>query len=71
MLALGIMDIHNLRQKVAGALEMSGMSQVAFAETHQLCYSTLNKFLRGHLSNPRLSTLNRYERVIQAARQSN
>ena len=58
------MNLQNLRSRLSKALELSGESQYGFAEKHGISYSYLNKFLKGWMTNPRLSTLNDFERVI-------
>lgn len=59
------MDLQNLRTQLAAAIETSSGSQYIFAQKHGFSYSTLNKFLKGHLINPRLSTIRQYERAIE------
>lgn len=59
------MDLADLRKRLAAAVEESGKSQAAFAAEHGFSWWSLNKFLRNGLSNPRLSTIQRYERAIE------
>ena len=61
------MDLQNLRYRLAAAIDASGASQHVFALKHGFSSSTLNKFLNGKLSNPRLSTIHEYEHAIERA----
>lgn len=63
------MDVADLRTKLAAAIDEAGKSQALFAAEHGFSFSTLNKFLRGELANPRLSTIHAYERAIERSKQ--
>lgn len=62
------MDLTDLRTRLAAAITKAGHSQVAFALEYGFSSSTLNKFLRGELANPRLSTIHAYERAIERSK---
>ena len=43
---------------------MSGLTQIEFSHRYSVSYSTLNKFLKGRLRNPCVSTIQSFERAI-------
>jgi len=57
-------NLHNVREDLKHTLHRSELSQEAFAAKYDLSYSWINKFLNGHINNPRLDSLTGLEAAI-------
>lgn len=61
----------NLRKRLSQALKSTGLNQIDFSRKYGISYSMLNKFLKGALDDPRISTLDKFERAVaQASRRT-
>lgn len=58
-------NLQNVRQELSELLATRGLSQFDFAVKHGLSYSQVNKFLNGHVDNPRLSTIEDLQRAME------
>lgn len=68
---MATMDLQNIRDRLAGTLKVTGLSQIEFSRRYGVSYSTLNKFLKRRLRNPCVSTLVSFERAIAKASKPN
>jgi transcriptional regulator with XRE-family HTH domain len=66
VLKLRAMDLYTVRDQLKKTLRERRMTQEAFARKHDLSSSWLNKFLREEVTDPRLSSLERLQRAIDA-----
>lgn len=60
------MDLTEVRGRAAKTLRTRRMTQEAFARKHNLSSSWFNKFLRGCVTNPRINSLERVQRALEA-----
>lgn len=62
------MNLQNIRRELSDLLVERGLSQFEFAARYDLSYSQINKFLNGHVDNPRLSTIEELQRAMRRER---
>lgn len=60
------MDLHIVRTQLKQTLESREMTQEAFARKYDLSSSWLNKFLREEVTDPRISSVERLQKAIDA-----
>lgn len=58
------MDLHIVRSAVKKTLKSRRLTQVQFAQKHDLSYSWLNKFLREEADNPCIDSLARLQKAL-------
>jgi transcriptional regulator with XRE-family HTH domain len=64
------MNLHNVRVACLLTLEDRRLSQQEFADKHALSHSWLNKFLRGKTENPRVKSVSKLEKAIEAEKRA-
>jgi transcriptional regulator with XRE-family HTH domain len=58
------MNLPVVRERLKSMLQDRNLTQEAFARRHDISLSWLNKFIRGHLDNPRYRSLERLEQAL-------